>query len=193
MATRLTLSLRPSTRQTRPTRLKKTVSKEPWELKCGTPKPVVTSWSGCGQSSPGWQRKASPLLVTSTIWPRRGFCPTFVANRTGQRYRKRCSALFSLIFPTLDTARFPFPQSGCKKVDSIPVKDRQEEQAAPGFEPGNNGFANRRLKPLGYAARAKTVVNLHLFDLFCNRISRFKHPTHRFFEVFQIRNRLYSE
>ena len=27
------------------------------------------------------------------------------------------------------------------------------QQAAPGFEPGNNGFANRRLRPLGYAAR----------------------------------------
>jgi hypothetical protein len=26
------------------------------------------------------------------------------------------------------------------------------EKAAPGFEPGNNGFANRRLRPLGYAA-----------------------------------------
>ena len=26
------------------------------------------------------------------------------------------------------------------------------DKAAPGFEPGNNGFANRRLGPLGYAA-----------------------------------------
>lgn len=29
---------------------------------------------------------------------------------------------------------------------------RMEGKAAPGFEPGNNGFANRRLRPLGYAA-----------------------------------------
>ena len=28
-----------------------------------------------------------------------------------------------------------------------------EEQAAVGFEPTDNGFANRRLRPLGYAAR----------------------------------------
>ncbi len=27
-----------------------------------------------------------------------------------------------------------------------------KKEAAPGFEPGNNGFANRRLRPLGYAA-----------------------------------------
>ncbi len=27
-----------------------------------------------------------------------------------------------------------------------------KEQAAAGFEPANNGFANRRLRPLGYAA-----------------------------------------
>ena len=33
-------------------------------------------------------------------------------------------------------------------------RDRFEEweQAAVGFEPTNNGFANRRLRPLGYAA-----------------------------------------
>ncbi len=28
-------------------------------------------------------------------------------------------------------------------------------EAAGGFEPPNNGFANRRLRPLGYAAVAK--------------------------------------
>jgi hypothetical protein len=33
-----------------------------------------------------------------------------------------------------------------------PVKTRKK-QAAAGFEPANNGFANRRLRPLGYAAR----------------------------------------
>ena len=30
-------------------------------------------------------------------------------------------------------------------------------QAAPGFEPGNNGFANRRLRPLGYAAMRRRM------------------------------------
>ncbi len=28
----------------------------------------------------------------------------------------------------------------------------KKQQAAAGFEPANNGFANRRLRPLGYAA-----------------------------------------
>jgi hypothetical protein len=32
-----------------------------------------------------------------------------------------------------------------------------KEQAAVGFEPTNNGFANRRLRPLGYAAENKPV------------------------------------
>ena len=37
----------------------------------------------------------------------------------------------------------------------LPVDDREcFKQAAPGFEPGNNGFANRRLRPLGYAAKS---------------------------------------
>ena len=31
----------------------------------------------------------------------------------------------------------------------------QKLQAAAGFEPANNGFANRRLRPLGYAAKFK--------------------------------------
>ena len=31
-----------------------------------------------------------------------------------------------------------------------------ETKAAVGVEPTNNGFANRRLRPLGYAASAKT-------------------------------------
>jgi hypothetical protein len=30
-----------------------------------------------------------------------------------------------------------------------------KEKAAVGFEPTNNGFANRRLRPLGYAAFKK--------------------------------------
>ena len=33
------------------------------------------------------------------------------------------------------------------------VDTGEKEKAAPGFEPGNNGFANRRLRPLGYAAK----------------------------------------
>ena len=34
------------------------------------------------------------------------------------------------------------------------------EKAAVGFEPTNNGFANRRLRPLGYAANTKKNVQL---------------------------------
>ena len=29
---------------------------------------------------------------------------------------------------------------------------KRKKEAAAGFEPTNNGFANRRLRPLGYAA-----------------------------------------
>ena len=32
----------------------------------------------------------------------------------------------------------------------------EKEKAAVGFEPTDNGFANRRLRPLGYAAKTKT-------------------------------------
>ena len=32
------------------------------------------------------------------------------------------------------------------------INTGRSEQAAVGFEPTNNGFANRRLRPLGYAA-----------------------------------------
>jgi hypothetical protein len=32
------------------------------------------------------------------------------------------------------------------------VIEDKKKQAAGGFEPPNNGFANRRLRPLGYAA-----------------------------------------
>ena len=39
--------------------------------------------------------------------------------------------------------------SGKTAVSSI---DTKQQQAAAGFEPANNGFANRRLRPLGYAA-----------------------------------------
>ena len=37
------------------------------------------------------------------------------------------------------------------QVNSTEVSDKKQ-QAAGGFEPPNNGFANRRLRPLGYAA-----------------------------------------
>jgi hypothetical protein len=42
-------------------------------------------------------------------------------------------------------------------MKSIPtrytIERIQKEKAAAGFEPANNGFANRRLRPLGYAAK----------------------------------------
>ena len=41
-------------------------------------------------------------------------------------------------------------------------------QAAVGFEPTHNGFANRPLRPLGYAAESKT--NLPIDGNFCNQI-----------------------
>ena len=35
-----------------------------------------------------------------------------------------------------------------------------ERQAAAGFEPAYNGFANRRLRPLGYAAdRSESIIS----------------------------------
>jgi hypothetical protein len=40
----------------------------------------------------------------------------------------------------------------------------KSKKAAVGVEPTNNGFANRRLRPLGYAATAK---NIHKFTLDC--------------------------
>ncbi len=41
---------------------------------------------------------------------------------------------------------------GNKQVQLSPPVIGQKEKAAGGFEPPNNGFANRRLRPLGYAA-----------------------------------------
>ena len=40
---------------------------------------------------------------------------------------------------------------GCKEKG-------EKKEAAVGFEPTNNGFANRRLRPLGYAACETRVV-----------------------------------
>ena len=39
------------------------------------------------------------------------------------------------------------------KCNETPISRHSTEQAAVGFEPTNNGFANRRLRPLGYAAK----------------------------------------
>jgi hypothetical protein len=38
-----------------------------------------------------------------------------------------------------------------------------ERQAAAGFEPAYNGFANRRLRPLGYAANRNIKISLKHF------------------------------
>jgi hypothetical protein len=48
---------------------------------------------------------------------------------------------------------------------------RSGQQAAAGFEPANNGFANRRLRPLGYAANARLTVSLSPACPSRNRIS----------------------
>ena len=47
---------------------------------------------------------------------------------------------------------------------------QQPRQAAVGFEPTNNGFANRRLSPLGYAADSHDTFSVHLFCEFCKEI-----------------------
>jgi len=44
---------------------------------------------------------------------------------------------------------------GNKQVQLSSPVIAQKQQAAAGFEPANNGFANRRLRPLGYAANQK--------------------------------------
>ena len=43
-------------------------------------------------------------------------------------------------------------------------------EAAGGFEPPNNGFANRRLRPLGYAASFRLAMSLQLIAPDCNKI-----------------------
>lgn len=40
----------------------------------------------------------------------------------------------------------------CSVKTAVSSIDTKQQQAAAGFEPANNGFANRRLRPLGYAA-----------------------------------------
>ena len=43
------------------------------------------------------------------------------------------------------------------------------QQAAVGFEPTDNGFANRPLRPLGYAASHKSILKLPAIRCFCNK------------------------
>jgi hypothetical protein len=45
-------------------------------------------------------------------------------------------------------------------------------EAAVGVEPTNNGFANRRLRPLGYAAGIEILLILLTIDLFYNKHRR---------------------
>ena len=56
------------------------------------------------------------------------------------QYSRICCCL-SITYPVADNLNASWP------------KKRGNEQAAMGFEPMNNGFANRRLRPLGYAAK----------------------------------------
>ena len=44
---------------------------------------------------------------------------------------------------------------GNKQVQISSAVMREKQKAAGGFEPPNNGFANRRLRPLGHAANLK--------------------------------------
>lgn len=78
-----------------------------------------------------------------------------------------------------------FDDGNCvsKLLRKTPLHTRQEE-AQPGFEPGNNGFAIRRLRPLGYCAttcgidrkeKSLTFDNLRIFseELTTGKISNF--------------------
>jgi integrase/recombinase XerC len=55
------------------------------------------------------------------------------------------------------------------KIGILAGKQGFETKAAVGFEPTDNGFANRRLRPLGYAA--KTGINLAPVAGICNEKS----------------------
>ena len=57
------------------------------------------------------------------------------------------------------------PLRGAEKT----TKASPSKQAAGGFEPPNNGFANRRLRPLGYAAAKKVTLRLYIKAARCNR------------------------
>lgn len=52
------------------------------------------------------------------------------------------------------------PCHGGQVKGNLERRSREEEEAALGFEPRNNGFANRRLWPLGYAA-GTTKLSAH--------------------------------
>ena len=46
----------------------------------------------------------------------------------------------------------------------------QKEKAAVGFEPTNNGFANRRLSPLGHAANSLLIRYLRYLKMFIQKL-----------------------
>ena len=58
----------------------------------------------------------------------------------------------------------PRPSPGISPIVSVAAFACAERKAAVGFEPTNNGFANRRLRPLGYAANSLLTI---LYVIFC--------------------------
>lgn len=76
----------------------------------------------------------------------------------------------------LEPARDFVPGDFKSPASAIPPPRRE---ATPGFEPGNSGFANRRLSPLGYVAVYFRIVSqshwtfkplkfrMHKVALFC--------------------------
>ena len=67
----------------------------------------------------------------------------------------------SILFSQLKWASSPQKNENgnCLNIKGLDIKNSlafavsdKKQQAAVGFEPTNNGFANRRLRPLGYAA-----------------------------------------
>jgi hypothetical protein len=64
----------------------------------------------------------------------------------------------------------------CNRKAAVSSIDMKQQQAAAGFEPANNGFANRRLRPLGYAASFRLFMSLQSIDSFCNKISHITYP-----------------
>ena len=68
-------------------------------------------------------------------------------NENGKTTRKQSKCWYidyKSITGTNSLSRIAYLLSG--------IISRQIKQAAGGFEPPNNGFANRRLRPLGHAA-----------------------------------------
>ena len=52
-----------------------------------------------------------------------------------------------------------------KSAVSTNSTTRATDEASAGFEPANNGFANRSLKPLGYDAILKHIYQIILLNL----------------------------